>query len=127
MLNTPQLIVNGLALPVARGDRYSCYEEDLGTQLEMISGRMVTELRGKVQVISWSFDYLPDEVVRPLLATLRSGGPFPVQYLPDNADQLAAGSFIKTSLTNPTFAFGRGGRAYWHNIAFTLREVAPHD
>lgn len=125
-LATPQLIINGLVLPVTSRDKYSCYEEDLGSQLEMVSGRMVTELRGKVQRITWSYDYLPDEIVRPLLATLRSGGSFPVQYLPDTADQLGSGQFLKTALTNPTFAFGRGGKAYWHNIAFSLREVSPH-
>lgn len=122
-----QLIINGLVLPQTSRDKYACYEEDLGTQIEMISGRMVTELRGKVQHIIWSYDYLGDALCRPLLATLRSGRSFPVQYLPDNGDALLSGVFLKTSLTNPTFAFSRNGRAFWHNIAFELREVSPHD
>lgn len=121
-----QLIINGLILPQTSRDKYSCYEEDLGSQLEMISGRMVTELRGKVQIVTWSYDYLGDALCRPLLATLRSGRSFPVSYLPDSSDNLVSGQFLKTSLTNPTFAFSRGGKAFWHNIAFTLREVSPH-
>lgn len=121
-----QLIINGLVLPQTSRDKYSCYEEDLGSQLEMISGRLVTELRGKVQHITWSYDYLGDALCRPLLAVLRSGQPLAVAYLPDSGDQMASGIFVKTELTNPTFAFSRGGRAYWHNIAFSLREVSPH-
>lgn len=121
-----QLIINGLVLPQTSRDKYSCYEEDLGTELEMISGRMVLELRGKVQRIIWSYDYLGDELCRPLLATLRSGRSFPVSYLPDDGDALLSSTFLKTSLTNPTYAFSRGGKAFWHNIAFELREVYPH-
>lgn len=121
-----QLIVNGLVLPETSRDKYSCYEEDIGTQLEMISPRMVTELRGKVQVITWSIDYMGDDLMRPLLQTLRSGGSFEVSYLPDTGDTLLTSRFLKTSLINPTFAFSRGGKAYWHNIAFTLREVSAH-
>lgn len=121
-----QLIIGGLVLPQTSRDRYSCYEEDLGSQLDMISGRRVTELRGKVQIISWSYDYLGDDLCRPLLTILRSGGSFPVSYLPDTSNELQEGTFLKTSLTNPTFAFSRGGKPFWHNIAFTLREVSPH-
>ncbi len=121
-----QLIIDGLVLPVTSRDKYSCYEEDLVSRQEMASGRMVTELRGKVQMITWSYDYLGDALCRPLLNVLRSGGSFEVSYLPDTGDEMVTSRFIKTSLTNPTFAFGRGGKAYWHNIAFTLREVTPH-
>lgn len=121
-----QLIINGLTLPQVSRDRYSCYEDDLAVQQEMASGRMISELRGKIQIIQWSYDYLRDELCRPLLATLRSGTSFSVSYLPDNSDALQTSVFIKTALTPPTFAFGRDGKAYWHNIAFTLREVRPH-
>lgn len=121
-----QLIIAGLVLPQTSRDKYSSHEEDLVSQLEMISGRLTQELRGKVQVIEWSYDYLGDELCRPLLNILRSGGAFEVSYLPDNGSELVTSRFLKTSLTNPTFAFGRGGKAYWHNIAFTLREVSPH-
>lgn len=121
-----QLIIGDLVLPQTSRDRYSCYEEDLGSQLDMISGRRVTELRGKVQIINWAYDYLGDELCRPLLTILRSGRSFPVSYLSDTSNELQEGTFLKTSLTNPTFAFSRGGRPFWHNIAFTLREVSPH-
>lgn len=121
-----QLIINGLVLPQTSRDKYQCYAEPLGSQLEMISGRLVTELRGTVQRIVWSYDYLGDALCRPLLATLRSGRSFPVSYLPDDGDKLVDSIFLRTSLTNPTFAFSRGGKPYWHNIAFELREVSPH-
>lgn len=122
-----QLIINGITLPETSHDKYQCYPAPLGQQLEMISGRIVVEARGNVQKITYSYDYMGDALMRPLLAVLRGGDVIDVKYLPDNSSEMAIGSFIVESLTNPTFAFSKSGKAYWHNIAFTLREVKPHD
>lgn len=122
-----QLIINGIALPETSHDKYQCYPAPLGQQLEMISGRIVIESRGSVQKITYSYDYMGDALMRPLLAALRSGEVIKAQYLPDNSAEMVSGDFIVESITNPTFAFSRSGKAYWHNIAFVLREVKPHD
>lgn len=122
-----QLIVNGITLPQTSHDKYSCYPEVLEAQIEMISGRIVKEVRGHVWRISWRYDYMGDALMRPLLATLRSGGAVEVSFLPDTGAELLTGRFIVESLKNPTFAFAKNGKAYWHNIEFTLREVEPHD
>lgn len=122
-----QLIINGVALPETSNDKYQCPREPLGRNLEMISGRMVIEARGKVYQITYSYDYMGDALMRPLLEALRSGGVLDVQFLPDNSAEMQRGKFLVTSLTNPTFAFSKNGKAYWHNIAFTLREVKPSD
>ena len=58
---------------------------------------------------------------------LRSGKSFPAAYLPDEGDILVNGIFLCTSITQPSMAFSRRGVPYWHNFAFTLREVKPHD
>ena len=79
-----QLIINGITLPETSGDKYQCYPAELGTQLDMISGRRVSEIRGNVQKIHYEYDYLGDAVWRPLAAALRSGAPMTVQYLPDD-------------------------------------------
>ena len=68
-----------------------------------------------------------DAVMRPLLAVLRYGSAFAVQYLPDNSDELITSLFLCESLTNPSYAYSRNGVPFWHNIAFVLREVYPHD
>ena len=122
-----QLVINGIILPQTSHDKYSCYPETLGTLVEMINGRIVNEIRGHVWRISWSYDYMGDVLMRPLLAALRGGGSVDVSFLPDNGTDLLTGKFMVTSMENPTFAFSKGGKAYWHNIKFTLREVEPHD
>ena len=78
-------------------------------------------------IITYSYDYMGNELMRQLFEVLRSGQSFPVSFLPDEDDELATSIFLCESMTNPTFAFSRGGKPYWHNIGFTLREVVPHD
>ncbi len=120
-----QLILNGTRLPQTSNDKYSSRPEQLGEQIEMISGRIVTEIRGIVQVISYSYDKMPDDTYRALLTALRSQAAIDVVYLPDDSDTMATGKFICTEFPTPTFAFAKGSKAVWHNVAFTLRQVKP--
>ena len=123
-----QIILNGqVALPETSRDKYRCYPATRGQQVEMISGRMVLEERGHVQMVEYSYDYMGNGLMRQVLGILRSGKSFPVAYLPDEGDSLVTGQFLTESITQPTYAFSRGGIPYWHNFGFTLREVKPHD
>ena len=122
-----QLIVGGVALPQTSNDKYSCYPELLASQVDMISGRRVQEVRGTVQKISYSYDTLDNETWIALQNVLRSGLAFNVSYLPDNSNNMVSSLFLTESIGNPTFGFARNGRAIWHNISFVLREVRPHD
>lgn len=123
-----QLIINNtIYLPQTSWDRYRCYPQNLGQSVEMISGRQVFEMRGQVQMIEYSYDYMGNELMRQILAVLRSGQSFPVAYLPDEGDEMIASTFLTQSITQPTFAFSRGGVPLWHDFGFTLREVSPHD
>lgn len=122
-----QLIIDGIYLPKTSHDRYSCYEDLLSTKLEMISGRVVSEIRGKVWRVSYSYDYMGNDLCRQVLAVLRSGKPFPASVLPDNDDTMVVSEFLVESLTPPTFAFAKSGTPMWHNLSFALREVSPHD
>lgn len=126
-LLTPQLIIEDVALPQTDRDRFQCYPVELGQQLDMISGRRVLEVRGHVQRIVYSYDFLPDSTWRALAVLLRSRQPLNVTYWPDDEQTVRTGIFIPESVTPPTWAFGQHGIGYWHNIAFTLREVRPHD
>lgn len=121
-----QLIINGIYLPETSRNRYACYQVLLSDSITMISGRMVQEVRGKVQMIHYEYDYMGNAQCRQLLAALRAGKPINVVYLPDEGNEMRTGDFLVESLTNPTFAFSKRGVPYWHNLAFTLREVAPH-
>lgn len=122
-----QLIIAGIYLPETSHDKYQCWPEELGQQIDMISGRRVYELRGHVQKIAYSYDYLTADMWQALSGVLRAGNSFTVTYLPDNSEEMKTGIFLCESLTQPTFAFSRYGKAFWHNISFTLREVSPHD
>lgn len=121
-----QLIINEVLLPTTTHDRYSAHPVDAKVQLEMISTRMVEEVRGTVWEITYSYDYMGDAKCREVLGVLRSRGVKQVAFLPDNGDELLTSTFLVTSLTQPTLAFFRGGVAKWHNLAFTLREERPH-
>lgn len=122
-----QIILNdGIYLPEVSRDGYSCAEEPLVVQLEMISGRTVLEERGRVWSVSYEYDYMGNDLMRRALEVLRSGAPFFAAVLPDNGDQLIRSSFVVTSLEQPKMAFSRKEKAYWHRLAFTLREEEPH-
>lgn len=126
-----QMIIGGIYLPMSSNGRYACWEEELHTDVYMISGRLTRELRnqgGKYKV--WhaanSFDYLEDRVARPLLEILRGGKEFEAAVLPDNGEELVVSTFLATSVTQPTFGFRDGNQAVWRGLAFEIREVDPH-
>lgn len=121
-----QLVIEGVALPEASGDKYKCYPKQLEVQKEMISGRIVSEIRGTVQVIEWSYDYLPPATYAALLTALRTGTSVSVAYLPDDGSAMISSDFKVTSWPTPSFAFSKKGVAYWHDVSFALREVRPH-
>lgn len=123
---------NTVALPYTTRDKYECYPEEVGSQIQMISGRVVWESRGHVQKIHYQYDCMGNILWRQVAAFLRSSRSFSVSYLPDDGDEMRSGIFICESLSPPKYAFegvdtlGRPAK-FWHNIDFTLREVSPHD
>lgn len=124
-----QGIINGILLPEIDFDHYACWPEPLTRQLTMVTGRMTVEIIGTKYYIwraRWSFDYIEDDIWRPLSAVLRSGAPFIASVLPDNGDELVTSSFLVDSFTQPTFLIEDGGRAVWHGAAWSLREEYPH-
>ena len=124
---TQLILANNIYLPETSRYKYKCYPAQLGEQVDMISGRRVLEVRGQVQMIEYEYDYMGNELMRQVNSVLRSGQSFTVAYLPDGGDSLVVSTFLTESFPQPTFAFSRGGKPYWHNVAFTLREVQPHD
>ena len=89
-----QLVINGITLPESSGGKYKCYEGTLSDQIDMISGRRVTEVRGHVWCIEWSYDYMGNDLTRQLLAALRSGTALTVKFLPDSGDDMKTSTFL---------------------------------
>lgn len=124
---TQLILNNSIYLPQTSHDKYRCYPTELGTQVDMISGRRVFEIRGSVWMIEYEYDYMGNDLMRQVNAVLRSGQSFPAIFLPDNSDEMSSSTFLTQSFPTPTFAFSRGGVGLWHNVSFVLREVQPHD
>lgn len=122
-----QVTLGLIALPETSRDQYACWEEDLSVQVDMISGRRVIETRGSVWKVRYAYDYMGNELMRTVMAVLRSGAPILVTFLPDEEDEPRTSWFVVESVGQPTFAFSRAGKPYWHNLSFTLREERPHD
>lgn len=122
-----QLILDDVYMPQVSGDRYSCWEDLLGETVTMISGRVVSEIRGKVWKASVRYDWLPAATYQRALNILRGGDPFRAAVLTSAGTELVASSFLVESLTPATFAFADNGEAVWRGLAFTIREVEPHD
>lgn len=125
------MILGSVTLPEQDNDQYAAWEDVLTTSVEMISGRVVQEVRGrgdryKVWRARIAFDYLEDEVFQAVYPMLKSGKAFSAFVLPPNGTELVGGSFLVESLTDPSFAFDDGGEAVWRGLAFQIREVSPH-
>lgn len=125
MAHITQLIINGVRLPYAGRDRYQAKEELLGETREMISGRVTTEARGLVYIVRYEYDYMPPDIWSAIFPHLKSKKAFQCAFLtPDG--EMKGSSMVCAELTQPSFAFDINGKAYWHNISFTLREERPH-
>ena len=128
MSRPTQLVLNTVKMPYVSGDRYSCSEQELSKTMTMAAGNLVKEVLdpGKVWSVEYSADYMDDETYRAARSVLLSGKSFSIAALPDNGDEMIAITVLVTSFTRPTFAFAENGKAVWHGLAFTLREVEPH-
>lgn len=122
-----QIILDGTPLPETSFGKYACWEETLSVQVQMISGRMVTEVRGMVWKVKWSYDYLDNETTQRILSVLRSTRPIQAAVYPDSKSQMVTGRFLVESITPPVFLCSDDGKPVWHGLGFTLREVDPHD
>lgn len=123
-----QLIINGVRCPTTTRDRYRSYEVEAKEVLTMADWSVTEEVVGLIQKIEYSYDKISDELWQLLRAELYRRGPKTVIYLPDNGTvKLVPSSFIVESITPPSLNFYMNGVPKWHNLAFTLREVAPHD
>lgn len=127
MSNFIELIVNNTLFPTSTHDNYSAYEVDVKEILEMADRSITEEVAGKIWMIEYRYDYMGELKLRECLNVLRGGGVKTVSFIPDNSDELQTSEFLVQSLTAPSLAFVRNNIGKWHNLAFVLREVRPHD
>lgn len=134
-----QLVLDGMEMPESKNGGYTAEREALSVDLEMISGRMVREVRGYVWRISYQYGYLTDDQRTAFLAKCEKGQrePINVGFLcpDDEGETLRYSDFIVTSLKRPSFRWGRIDQPdyvdiwtpIWADFQVELREVYPSD
>lgn len=125
-----QLIIDSVQLPESQKGGYTVTKEPLSRNVEMISGRMVRELRGNIWQISYQYGYFSDELKNQVLAACEKGKMQPITcgFLPqESAEELSYSDFFVTSVTRPKFMWSSNDKPMWGDFAVELREVRPHD
>ena len=134
-----QLVIDGMEMPESKKGGYTAIREPLSVDLEMISGRLVRELRGYVWRISYQYGYLTDEERAAFLAICEKGQREPIEVgflVPDDpGETLRYSTFLVTDLQRPTFRWGRLDEPdfvdkwtpIWADFRVELREVRPSD
>lgn len=123
-----------IELPESKKGGYTAKLTTLAEYIEMISGRMVAELRGNVWEISYQYGYFTDEMKNKVISAVKKGQITPIQcgFLPpDSVAALTYSRFFVKEFTYPKFMWSRndGGEPIpvWGDFSLTLREVEPHD
>ena len=120
---------NNFVLPETMRGAYNIREVDLGTNIEMISGRTVKEIRGRAWEISYQYGYFSDMDKDVFISACKKGVGTPIScsfLVPENNSVLTS-EFWVASFTRPKFMWSSEGRALWGDYTVTLREVKPHD
>lgn len=123
-----------VVLPECQKQQYTAVPVMLSEDVEMISGRLVRELRGHVWQITYQYGYFRDEMKNQVIATCRKGVGTPIRcdFLPPESDgKLLSAIFWVMSFSEPKFFWSRDVNEtpvpMWGDFSLTLREVKPHD
>lgn len=138
LMGLPQLILDtdgtNLILPESRKGGYTAELSPLSEDVEMVTGRLVRELRGNVWIIGYQYGYFPDEMKNRVISVCRKGQRTPITcaFLPPDSDgTLSRSLFWVTKFTYPKFYWSRDDHGkpvpLWGDFSLTLREVEPSD
>ena len=125
-----QLILDGIQLPESQDRGYYAHKIEQSVSVEMISGRMVKEVRGDVWEIQYQYGFLEENMKNKLIAACDKGRREPILcgFLPqDSNGELKYSSFFVTDFHAPDFMWSKDGKPMWADFAVTLREVKPSD
>lgn len=124
-----QLVFDGIEMPESIKSGYAAWKDILEVQVEMISGRLVKEVRGSVWRIRYQYGFFNDADKSAVLASAEKGRRTPITcvFLPPDSNEYLSGEFFVTSIQYPTFMWSRDGSPLWADFAVELREVKPHD
>lgn len=117
-----------IALPESIKGGYTAYEEDLTVEIEMISGRLVKELRGTVWRVNYQYGFFNDLDRSRVIKACRKGRKYPIicSFLPPDGGDMITSTFYATSFTEPKFMWSADGKPLWGDFSVSLREERPH-
>lgn len=127
-----------ISLPESRKGGYTAEPRPLSVDVEMVTGRMVRELRGNVWYITYQYGFFTDTEKNNLIVACQKGQRQAIRcgFLPPNSSQaLTYSDFLVTSFTYPKFMWSRltpsgdvlAPVPMWGDFALELREVRPSD
>ena len=116
-----------LALPESHKGGYTASREPQAVDVEMISGRVVRELRGSVVHVSYQYGYFDDEMKTRFLAACEKGRGTPITcgVLFPGSTELVYSRYWVTSIGYPKFMWSRDGTPLWADFRVELQEVEP--
>lgn len=117
-----------IALPESIKGGYTAYEEDLTVEVEMISGRLVRELRGTVWMVNYQYGFFSDLDRPRVIQACRKGRKQAIicSFLPPEGGDMITSKFCVTSFTEPKFMWSKEGKPLWGDFSVSLREERPH-
>ena len=133
-----QLIIDGVELPESKKGGYNAWKEPLSVDVQMVTGRIVRELRGNVWEISYQYGYFSDEMKNKVIAVCEKGKKQAITcgFLPPNSSgALTYSQFLVINSPQPKFMWSRlieedEGTVpvpIWGDFSLELREVKPSD
>lgn len=126
-----------ITLPESHKGGYQAEKQSLSVEVEMVSGRIVRELRGNVWHLVYQYGYFDDETKNRVIAACEKGRGQPILcgFLPPtSAGELLYSRFFVMEFTYPTFMWSRMSSLseeapipLWGDFSVELREVEPSD
>lgn len=126
-------------LPESQKGGYTAQKTTMGVDVEMISGRIVREVRGSAWVLSYQYGYFDTETKNKVITACEKGRKQAITcgFLPQGSDDgaLTYSNFFVTSFTRPKFMWSRpvfidgveNSVPMWADFSVELREVSPSD
>lgn len=133
ILDTESLAVT---LPESTKNRYWAERVPGATEVEMISRRLVKELRGEIWKVTYQYEYLTEELKNRVIQAVRKGQRQPITCAflpPESAGELIYSRFWVTEFTYPHYMWAKKSPGngepvpLWADFSLVLREVKPSD
>lgn len=126
-----------VVMPESQKGGYTAQFTPLHEDVEMITGRLVLELRGNVWVLNYQYGWFEAEMKNRVISACEKGKRTPITcdfLTPDSTGALSTSRFWVTAFTYPKFFWstrliGDHETPYplWGDFSLTLREVKPGD